>query len=328
MAVTTGAALLGSAILGVGGSIYAGKTQGDSAKQAAKQGGAWQMQALDRQLQVAAPTMRIGYGAQKQLAELYGIDPSALLPWETPAGPAGAGTASGINPQQLVEIMETGTGKQRKAAKRIAKFEAKLASGNKGPATSARLMNKIARQERKLGPLADPVDPKTGQPIAAPGTPGGGITVGRPNGPVGATAAGPPSFVPASEDPRLRNFFTSPGYGWRVGEGVKALDRGAAGKGGLYSGAQMKAITRFGQNYGSNEYGQWLAGLQSLAGQGITAGAGYGDAVGRSGSDLARIYGNSAYARGSAYADMARGVGDAIGGGISDWIYARERGLI
>lgn len=276
MAVGTAAALIGSAALGVGGSIYAGRRQADAARQAARSGEAWQMYALDRQLEVAAPTMRIGYGAQKQLAELYGINSSARLPWE-----------------------------ERRPETRYGGPNGAIIDGRTG-----RVIGERPRRANEPG----------GRPLGAGNRPG--------RGPVGATAAGPPSFTPASADPRLKNFFTSPGYGFRIEEGTKALDRSAAARGGLFSGAQGKAVTRFGQNIASDEYGRWLAGLQSLAGQGISANTGYGNAVGQTGSDLARIYGNSAYARGSAYAGATAGALDAIGGGISDWIYARERGLI
>jgi hypothetical protein len=45
-----------------------------------------------------------------------------------------------------------------------------------------------------------------------------------------------------------------PGYGFRLAEGQKALDRQAAARGGLISGAALKAATRYGQDMGSQEY--------------------------------------------------------------------------
>jgi hypothetical protein len=69
----------------------------------------------------------------------------------------------------------------------------------------------------------------------------------------------------------------SPGYDWRLGQGIQALDRSAAARGMLKSGAQTKAITRFGQDYATNDYRNWLADwynsltpYQSMAGQGLT----------------------------------------------------------
>ena len=45
-----------------------------------------------------------------------------------------------------------------------------------------------------------------------------------------------------------------PGYAFRVAEGQKAIERSTAAKGGLQSGAALKAATRYGQEMGSQEY--------------------------------------------------------------------------
>jgi len=46
-----------------------------------------------------------------------------------------------------------------------------------------------------------------------------------------------------------------PGAAFRMAEGVKALDRSAAARGGLLSGATLKGVQRYGQDLGSQEYG-------------------------------------------------------------------------
>lgn len=45
-----------------------------------------------------------------------------------------------------------------------------------------------------------------------------------------------------------------PGYGFRLDQGVKARDAGAAANGTLRGGAQQIALTKFGQDYGSDEF--------------------------------------------------------------------------
>jgi hypothetical protein len=45
-----------------------------------------------------------------------------------------------------------------------------------------------------------------------------------------------------------------PGYAFRMSEGLKALDRSAAARGGLLSGSALKGIQRFGQDLASTEY--------------------------------------------------------------------------
>ncbi len=69
----------------------------------------------------------------------------------------------------------------------------------------------------------------------------------------------------------LSNFKASPGYQFRLGEGGRALDRGAASRGMVQSGAQARALTDYGQNTASGEWNNYLGGLSGLSGQGATA---------------------------------------------------------
>lgn len=66
-------------------------------------------------------------------------------------------------------------------------------------------------------------------------------------------------------------FQTDPGYQFRLSEGVKALDQSATARGGLYSGAAMKALNRYGQGVASEEYGNYFNRLSDLAGKGQNA---------------------------------------------------------
>lgn len=75
-----------------------------------------------------------------------------------------------------------------------------------------------------------------------------------------------------SED-RYGGFESSPGYQFRMDEGVRALDRSASARGNLFSGAQGRALARYGQGYASNEFGNYMANLQSLAGLGQNSAA-------------------------------------------------------
>ncbi len=86
-----------------------------------------------------------------------------------------------------------------------------------------------------------------------------------------------PDFSFDTED-----FFNDPSYDFRMQEGVNALDRSAASRGRVLSGAQDKAVTRYGSNLASTEYGNAynramneyntkLAKEQSMAGVGQSA---------------------------------------------------------
>lgn len=62
-------------------------------------------------------------------------------------------------------------------------------------------------------------------------------------------------FGKYARDFGMQDFQQDPGYAFRMSEGMKALDRQAAARGGLISGSALKAAQRFGQDLGSQEYG-------------------------------------------------------------------------
>jgi len=71
-----------------------------------------------------------------------------------------------------------------------------------------------------------------------------------------AKFGGVPGYDPASA---MRNFGAGdfqadPGYAFRLSEGMKALDRTAASRGGLLSGATLKGAQRYGSDLASQEY--------------------------------------------------------------------------
>lgn len=113
----------------------------------------------------------------------------------------------------------------------------------------------------------------------------------------------------------------NPGYQFRLGEGSKALERGAAARSGVLSGSAGKAMSRYGQDYASNEYGNALKNYLPMisAGQtGVSQLQGYeglkGNAVNQKAGltqnylNLANLYGNQGLAfagAGNQYANAA-----------------------
>lgn len=57
-----------------------------------------------------------------------------------------------------------------------------------------------------------------------------------------------------SKDFTLADFNADPGYAYRVGQGTQAVEGSAAARGGLLSGGTLSALTKLGQDYGSQEY--------------------------------------------------------------------------
>lgn len=70
------------------------------------------------------------------------------------------------------------------------------------------------------------------------------------------------------------SFETSPSYQFNLQQGLNAVDASAATKGGLLSGATLKAAQEYGSGLASNEYQNTLSNLGSLINTGQNAAAG------------------------------------------------------
>lgn len=129
-----------------------------------------------------------------------------------------------------------------------------------------------------------------------------------------------------------------PSYQFRLQQGQKVLENSAAARGMSLSGAQQKALTEYGQDFGSNEFAKAYQRLMDQsntglnvaqqAGQwGMNAGAqktgiaqGIGNLYSNSGNALAGMIlggGNAAassqVAQGNAMSGMFQGIGNAVG---------------
>lgn len=123
------------------------------------------------------------------------------------------------------------------------------------------------------------------------------------------------------------NWQADPGYAFRLSEGMKALDRTAAARGGLISGGALKAATRYGQEMGSQEYqnafnryyaerANKLQPLQSLAGIGQSSANTLTSAAGTLGGQI----GSNIIGAGNAAAAGTMGVANAISSGVGQGI--------
>lgn len=121
-----------------------------------------------------------------------------------------------------------------------------------------------------------------------------------------------------------QGFTATPGYEFRMGEGRRALEAGAAARGGLYSGAAMRDLIKFGQDYGSNEYGNFFSRLGARADTGMNAAQMSGAASQQAAAGVSNAFGNI----GNAQAAGAIGRANAITGGMQNmlgvWNYQRN----
>lgn len=74
----------------------------------------------------------------------------------------------------------------------------------------------------------------------------------------------------AAED-AFSQYRDSTGYQFRLGEGLGAITGSAAARGLLNSGGTLKGLTRYGQDFASNEFGNYMAQLQATEGRGLNA---------------------------------------------------------
>lgn len=115
-----------------------------------------------------------------------------------------------------------------------------------------------------------------------------------------------------------------PGYAFRMSEGMKALERSAAARGGLLSGGTLKATQRFGQDLASQEYqnayNRALAQYNTtaaLAGVGQTSANTLTGAAGQLGQNLSEATQAAAAARASGYVGGANALTSALGTGLN-----------
>ena len=158
----------------------------------------------------------------------------------------------------------------------------------------------------------------------------------------------------AFKDFTMADFQKDPGYDFRFKEGLKAVDANAAARGGLISGAALKASQRYGQDMASQEYtnafnrflaqrgfkagefgnqfnrfqterGNTLSPYQSLAASGQAAAVGsagaagqYGtaanQAIGGYGSSMTNALGQFGNATSNAYGNFGSNLSNIYGG--------------
>lgn len=111
------------------------------------------------------------------------------------------------------------------------------------------------------------------------------------------------------------SFTTSPGYEFRLGQGLEAVAGSKAVNGLLRSGGAMKAMNDYGQGMASDEYNKWFGQQSSLVGQGLSAsgiGAGVANqnsaAIGTDATNRA----NAGFTQANAWGSIAGSLGGAF----------------
>lgn len=119
---------------------------------------------------------------------------------------------------------------------------------------------------------------------------------------------------PTSTQARLEQ---SPGYQFRLNQGQNSIQNLLASRGGLKSGAAMKALEEYAQGTASQEFGNQVGYLQGLAGIGQNASIAMSNAEMQAGSNMANASQQGILGQGMAMANRDAQMGNIIGGGMS-----------
>lgn len=122
----------------------------------------------------------------------------------------------------------------------------------------------------------------------------------------------------------MNDFEADPGYQFRMDEGMRGVEGGAAARGGLLSGAALKAIQKYGQGLASQEYGNAYNRFTSdqtnqynrLAGL-VNTGQGATNQISNAAGAFGQSQANNIIGAGNAQAAGTIGAANSIVGGIN-----------
>jgi hypothetical protein len=287
----------------VGGAAIASRgasRQASAAQNVANQNNQLQQNIFNQQRADLAPWRASGEAALTEINRRLGLGGASAAPRQ------GAGPVMGGGGQPLTPTMGGGGGGYGAGGasydqRDTALMAPTMAMGtDKGGMVPQALAGGLAT-DGATGPQVLPGQQGTANPTGvapttlppAPGTPGVGNALDPEN--------------------RYGGFYASPGYQFRFDEGQRGINANRAASGMMQSGDTLRALTRYGQDYASNEYNTQLNQLFSVAGLGQTA-TGQGNALaGQYGAQVGMNNQNASNALQSSYGTQANAWGNALG---------------
>lgn len=298
MAIGTGAALLGSAVLGLGGSIIgansqkkAAKSAGDTSLQVANQNNALARYIYDQNRGALAPYVQRGNAAGGVLNGMLGL-------------PANTNSAD-VVPIGALASYAPQPGYGSALAPFAGGYETSL------PANW---------QPRYPGELHYTQEPAYRASLNLPVIYDEGNFPGTYGAPPSSYVTTQPALGALNPADPFRQYIASSDYAFQLGEGSNALNHGYAARGALSSGAAMKALEKYRQNLQAGYRGEYmnLLGQQQAVGlSGASALAGVGQnfagLVTSNNTTAGNNAANAALARGAADSQMWGNIGGALG---------------
>lgn len=294
MAISTGLALLGGSLLSAGASFLGNKSE---------------KKAIDRATDASLQGTR---ESNALLERIYGRNEAALAPFQARGNLAGDAVMEllGFNPPPaLAPAPQVPQGPQQAALGTYGGMGALGNLGAQGFSVGDSYGGYSAfspRGARNLGVLAGQ-QPQFQPPVMAMAQPQGAVTAAQP------------SAMSAFDRYRQSN-----GYQFRLNEGLNALGTQYAALGAFDSGPARQAAIRYGQDYGSNEFGKYLGYLTNQQGVGLSGASAlagvaqnYANNAANNINAGADTIGNAALARGGAnqrfYGSLANTGGNLLG---------------
>ena len=122
------------------------------------------------------------------------------------------------------------------------------------------------------------------------------------------------------------DFVASPGYQFRMDQSLKAIERSAAARGGLRSGATMKALNDYAQGTASDEFARYTGQLGALAGIGQSANQANQQAGAQYAANQAQTNAQMGAARSSAYQNTGNAINNTVGNLAGMYLYTQGYG--
>ena len=318
-------------LLGLLGTAYGGREAAEASREAAqiqaqlgREGLALQREMFERQIGLQEPFRQAGMGAQNRLLDLLGIgySPEQLATlYRDRVGAGGATEAQfvnwarsqGVSDARLNEARDMVLGRTPDALMRA--YRERVVPGGMSEAEFVNWAKSQGYSDSIMGQARN-------------------MLLGRP---VGGSIMS--EFGSAARPFSMEAFQQDPGYSFRLGEGLKALERSAAARGGLLSGGTGKALQRYGQEAASQEYGNafnrfyterqnLLNPLLSLSGRGQTASSELGQQAGQFGQAGANQLGQIGNVMAAGTVGSTNAINQAIGQGVSIYNNAQNRNML
>lgn len=313
MAIATGTAILGSAIIGgVASAVSASKSSKAAGKASDAQVTAANLQVAESRRQfdlilgISQPQITAGNAASNQLVSLFGLNQFTGQPGATSfdqsVAPVAAGspTVSGPQPQISGTPVPFNPAPLNQALETPGATRDQLLGGP-GQIASGEILN-----ERRLNSLLSTISDQRAQ-----------LNSGVPNAgpaPVNQALAAPGQEGLSQSEIQNQIFQGSPGFQFRLNAGREDLDRRFAAAGLTGSGARLKALEEFRQGTASSEFGNFVNQLLAIKGGGQAATSNFSSFSLGTTNQINNALSNAGDARASGFVGQANAFGQGAAG--------------